>query len=388
MTDIKEYIKETSKLLSEKENKYFHVMNAKSGVLYITAEPGVAKSAIARSIAKKLNYQYFDIRLSMLDETDTGLFPTLLERDFTNEDGETKKVKVLSHVVPEWAYESNMKPTIIHFEELNRAPLAVRNAALQILLERGIGVHFKFNDNVLMMASGNLGEADGTDVEEFDMALNNRLIHVSHSLNVDEWIEGFAKENIHPVIVNFLKSNPEHFIKRSDDDNHKAYATPRSWTFLSDYVQTKYGKNASIKDFISDVRALGTSYIGPSNQRFVRFLDESMKFGIQDLLDRYDNIKKDLEGFNRDKKSELLSQLKELKICKLKDNQIENVKKFILTISEDEAVAYLLKVLDDEFQLNDESQENTVAEIFLKDKRFRHFHQAILKHCDDNEDDV
>lgn len=387
MIPIKEYVKDSFHLLSEKERKYFDIMNAKSGVLYITAEPGVAKSAIAKSIAKKLDFQYFDIRLSMLDETDTGLFPTLLERDFTDENGETKKVKVLSHVVPEWAFESNQKPSIIHFEELNRAPLAVRNAALQILLERGIGVHFKFNSNVLMMASGNLGEADGTDVEEFDMALNNRLIHVSHSLNIEEWIEGFAKENVHPVIVNFLKANPEHFIKRSDDDNHKAYATPRSWTFLSDYILTKYGKEASIKDFISDIRGLGTSFIGPSNQRFVRFLDESMKFGIQDLLDRFDSIKKDLDGFNRDKKSELLSQLKELKICKLKDNQIENVKKFILTISEDEAVAYLLKVLDDEFQLNDESAENSIAEIFLKDKRFKHFHQAILKHCDDSDED-
>jgi hypothetical protein len=385
--NLLEYVKEAITMLTEKEVKYFHIMNAKSGVLYITAEPGVAKSAIARSIAKKLNFRYFDIRLSMLDETDTGLFPTLLEKEVTDEDGQQRVVKVLSHVVPEWAYEANQKPSIIHFEELNRAPLAVRNAALQILLERSIGVHFKFNDNVLMMASGNLGEADGTDVEEFDMALNNRLIHVSHSLNIEEWIEGFAKDNVHPVIVNFLKANPEHFIKRSDDEHHKAYATPRSWTFLSDYITSKYGKNASIKDFISDVRALGTSYIGPSNQRFVRFLDESMKFGIQDLLDRYDSIKKDLETFNRDKKSELLSQLKELQVSKMKDHQIENVKKFILTISEDEAIAYLLKVLDDEYQMNDDSEDNKAAEIFLKDKRFKHFHAAILKHCEDSDEE-
>jgi hypothetical protein len=36
------------------------------------------------------------------------------------------------------------------------------------LLEREIGTAFKFNDNVLMMSSGNLGDEDGTDVEEFD----------------------------------------------------------------------------------------------------------------------------------------------------------------------------------------------------------------------------
>lgn len=380
--NLTEYVKDKMGLLTDKEKKYFHIMKPKSGVLYITAEPGVAKSAIARSIAKKLDLQYFDIRLSMLDETDTGLFPTLLEK--TLEDG--KVVKVLSHVVPEWAFESNQKPSLIHFEELNRAPLAVRNAALQILLERCIGVHFKFNESVLMMASGNLGEADGTDVEEFDMALNNRLIHMSHSLNVNEWIDSYAKENVHPVVVNFLKSSPEHFIKRSDDDKIRAYATPRSWTFLSDYIIERFGKDASIKDFISDIRAVGHSYIGASNQRFVRYLDESLKFGIQDLLDRFDEIKKDLNTFNRDKKSELLSSLKELKVSDLKAHQLENVKQFILTVSEDEAIGYLLKVLDDEYQQNDDSDENQAAEIFLKDKRFKKFHTAVAKHLEDSED--
>ena len=32
------------------------------------------------------------------------------------------------------AFKSNLKPTLIHFEELNRASQHVRNAALQILL--------------------------------------------------------------------------------------------------------------------------------------------------------------------------------------------------------------------------------------------------------------
>jgi hypothetical protein len=36
------------------------------------------------------------------------------------------------------------------------------------------------------MMSGNLGDEDGTDVEEFDSALNNRLIHINHTLDVQE----------------------------------------------------------------------------------------------------------------------------------------------------------------------------------------------------------
>ena len=184
------------------------MMWSKYGVLYITAKPGVAKSAIARSIADKMEFRYMDLRLSMVDETDVGLFPNV---------GEFEGVKVLDHIVPRWAIEANKQPTIIHFEELNRASQAVRNAALQILLERQIGIDFSFNDHVLLMASGNLGDEDFTDVEEFDAALNNRLIHFNHTLDTNEWIDNFAQEHVHSLIVSYIRANPEQLYKYNSD---------------------------------------------------------------------------------------------------------------------------------------------------------------------------
>ena len=137
--------------LTEKERKYFAMMWAKYGVLFISSKPGVAKSAIGRSIAEKMGFAYLDMRLSMSDESDFK-YPYLEDGVF-----EGKAIKVSGYAVPKWAYEANQRPTLIHFEELNRAPQFVRNAALQILLEREIG-EFKFNNNVIMMASGNLGD--------------------------------------------------------------------------------------------------------------------------------------------------------------------------------------------------------------------------------------
>ena len=59
--------------LTLKERKYMAIMWAKYGVLNITSKPGIAKSAIGRSIADKMGFRYMDIRLSMVDETDVGL---------------------------------------------------------------------------------------------------------------------------------------------------------------------------------------------------------------------------------------------------------------------------------------------------------------------------
>lgn len=378
--------------LTERQKKYFRIMRAQSGVLFITAEPGVAKSAIMKKIASKLGMKYFDIRLSMIDEIDVGLFPYRndMEIDYNDGSKETvrKVISVMSYAIPEWAVRANQEPTIIHFEELNRAPLAVRNAALQILLERAIGTSFKFNENVFMVSSGNLGDADGTDVEEFDRALNNRLIHVSHTLTLPEWISDFADEHVHPVVVSFLKNNEEHFLHSFDERRSKesaAYATPRSWTFLSDYIISNYGMESSIRDWVGDMRELSSSYVGVgASQRFIRFLDESLRFGVQDILDRYDEIKSQLEQATRDKKSELLNGLKGMDMNKLTQRQKNNVKNFILILSEDEAVSFILKLLDNDYKyMKSNTDDNDLLEQFLSDERFEKFYDAILKHVPD-----
>ena len=393
--------------LSDREKKYFKMMNAKSGVLYITSAPGYAKSAIMRTIANKMGCQYFDIRLSMVDETDVGLFPTIGEEVINGENQ-----KMLSHVAPKWAYMANERPTIIHFEELNRSTLAVRNAALQMLLEREIGAFFKFNENVMMCASGNLGEEDGTDVEEFDQALNNRLIHMEHTLPFPEWVEQYASENVIPVVVQFLKTHTEHYYKKPDERNkrNKAYATPRSWTFLSDYIFNNYGewvektdpagkviidentkepimikKFPGIRTFINDIKEIGHAYIGASNAGFMRYCEDTLKITLDDVLNRFDEIENDVKNFNRDKKSELLANMKERKVSQLKPKQTENLIRFLGTISDDEIVGYLLHVLDIEYTLSEDTKDNKAAEKFLADKRFNKFRDAIMKHVDDDE---
>lgn len=322
--------------LTERERLYYQVIKAKSGVLFITAKPGVAKSAIARSIADKMDMAYEDVRLSMSDETDFK-FPHITTID---------DVKVSDYAVPRWAFEANKRPTILHFEELNRAPQFVRNAALQILLERQIG-NFKFNDNVFMMASGNLGDEDGTDVEEFDSALNNRLIHYPHTLSYQEWIDNFAQEKVHPSIVSFINAYPD-YLYQDAGENTKAYATPRSWTFLSDFIIESIGKKSNSQEVRSLIQGIAFSYIGNTSNKFLKYLEEQSTLNINDIIDNFDGVKKTLEKFQRDKKSELIQSLKEMDIKEFKKVQVENTVKFLKTVQEDELTAYLLHIIDTE----------------------------------------
>jgi hypothetical protein len=259
-------------------------------------------------------------------------------------DVDGKKVKCLDFVVPRWAIEANKQPTIIHFEELNRASQQVRNAALQILLERQIGTDFKFNDNVLMMSSGNLGDEDGTDVEEFDSALNNRLVHIDHTLDFNDWVNDFAKENVHPMLVSYLTAHPEHMYKASD--NAKGYATPRSWTMMSEFIVANYGMDSSPREFLPLLREVAAGYVGNSAMKFLQYCEDMMNVSIWDVLNNYDKVKNDLKKYNRDKNSELIQTLKEIDINTLTNAQIDNCVKFLKNVGDDEKTAYLLFILD------------------------------------------
>lgn len=321
--------------LTEREKLYFMMMYPKSGVLYLKSEPGIAKSAIAKSIADKMGFKYKDIRLSLVDETDVGLYPSLTV------DGDTK---VLDYVVPRWALEANKYPTVIHFEELNRSSLQVRNAALQILLDRKIGSDFEFNSDVLMIASGNLGESDSTDVEEFDSALNNRLIHFEHSLTFPEWKRDFGAANIHSIIISFLKNYPQCMYQYSE--NCDAYATPRSWTFLSDFIVTNFGEDSSPSSFLETLMRVGYSYIGNTAEKFIKYCQNMSTLKIEDIIENFDNFKSEIINYNRDKVSELLMSLKSINLYELKSSEVANVIKFLDVLSKDELTSYLIFVLD------------------------------------------
>jgi hypothetical protein len=321
--------------LSPRQERYWSLMTTLKGFLFVKGKPGIGKTAIFRHLAMHKGLNYIDLRLSMCDECDLGR-PV---------EDEYKGQKCQDTVVPKWALKANEQPTLICFDELNRAKKEVRDSALQILLEREIGTEFRFNDEVYIVALGNLGEEDGTDVEEFDSALNNRAIHDLLELTVPEWVDNYAGEHVHPLIVQHVTNNPEEFYKNPEGDT-PAFASPRSWDHLSAYLIQQVGMDATAKDVLPLVEDVGHMFVGPMYSRLVRYLKEVQVVTADDVLNNFAKAKKHIEELNRDIKNEILANLKEYKINDLSSGQYKNLIKFLHLISEDECVSYLLHVLD------------------------------------------
>lgn len=349
--------------LSETEKKFFSMVRPRSGVVILFSRPGEAKSAITRSIANKLDIQYIEIRLSQVDETDIGLFPKININNKNNDEDQ----EFVKFVPPEWAIMANSRPTFIHFEELNRASLTVRNAALQILNERTIGYKFFFNENVYMIASGNLGDKDGTIVEEMDSALNNRLIHVKHELKFNDWLENFAEGRIHQTIINFLSVHTQYFYKTNDANDEAAYATPRTWTFLSDFIVTNFGYDSTIEQFIDSMSKISQCYIGSSSHPFIKYLRDTAAINIKHVMEDYNRVADKIEG-NRSKQSEILQEIRSMNIfLDCNEKQIKNIFQFLHKVDKDPYTAFVLELMKKDLEPFEKTQNYQLFKKEFKD---------------------
>ena len=311
--------------LTKIEKKFFDIMFAKAGTLYVKGRAGEGKSAIMKSIAVKLGWNYIDLRLSQCDELSVGLFPALEERKAD------EKYRNFTFAVPKWAIEANERPTIINFEELNRSTQAVMNAVLGILNERAIGEFFTFNESVLMCSTGNMGEEDGTVVNEMDAALKNRLITFKHSLTLPDWIDGYANDNVAELIVTYLRNKTSEFYKLPVNKVHEldAFASPRSWSNLSKFAETMLGDQIDNPTALRNVvMEYGSMYLGTSSAAFANYLEEIGIISYRDVLDNYKKVKPQVKKLTRPQLTEMINEIERLDLNELKVHNLIYFLKF------------------------------------------------------------
>lgn len=194
--------------------------------------PGVGKSDVVRQVAKQRGIEMIDLRLSQLDPVDLRGVPSVANGvtawnrpDFLPTDGEG----------------------ILFLDEINSAAQATAAAAYQLVLDRALGDYI-LPDGWSIVAAGNRA-SDKAIVNQMSTALKNRFTHIQYEVNNDDWCEWALKNDIDVAVLGFIRFRPmllNEFEQRSDTKaerervqhlkNATAFATPRSWHFLSKVV--------------------------------------------------------------------------------------------------------------------------------------------------------
>lgn len=277
---------------------------------FIHSRPGVGKSSIIQQLAEKRNIAFIDLRLSQLESADVRGIPVPdlslgSSRWLPPETIPFEAFKDLS--VPGDKKGRKFKDGgLLHLDEFNRARFDVLQSGFQLVLDRRVGLH-KLLDNWFIVCSGNLGEADKTEVTEItDSALNNRFIHffVDDAGLFDCWMEWAENEGkVHRDVIGFLKTKPSNLYTELKE-NEVVFCTPRSWDKFSQLLlQNQETDPAQI------TKIVGTHLIGAAAVGFLDYLKEKSRIKPEDVLMRYSKFAKEIKNLPRDRKYSLSTEI-------------------------------------------------------------------------------
>jgi len=240
---------------------------------FIQGVPGIGKSDIIRQIKEELGFdEIIDLRMSQHDDTDIKGIPQR-----TNGTFEWIPPSFIP-VIDNHKFEG--KTGILFFDEINRATQEVLQSIFEVVHDYKVGGK-PLHTGWFVVAAGNLGYEDGTEVTELDAALLNRFLTfrvTEDDISLKNWITHFADKNeVNPLIINFLQQEPRFlYYKKSNE----GLITPRSWDKFS-RILNFYPRDKAM-DIIS---TLGPGIIYNAVSPFLKFVEETNKKpSIEDLL--------------------------------------------------------------------------------------------------------
>ena len=192
--------------------------------LFLWGPPGIGKSELVEGIANELGGLMIDLRLGQMEPTDIRGIP------FYNKDiGKMDWAPPVE--LPDEEMAKDYPIVILFLDELNSAAPSVQSAAYQLILNRRIG-KYKLPDNVVMVAAGNR-ESDKGVTYRMPTPLANRFIHQEMKVDFASWQEWAVNNRIHKDVVGYLSFAKQDLYDFDAKSASRAFATPRSWTFVS-----------------------------------------------------------------------------------------------------------------------------------------------------------
>lgn len=213
-----------------------HLIDANQPVM-LHGSPGVGKSDVVRQVAKQRGIDLIDLRLSQLDPVDLRGVPSV----------DPKKKQTTWNTPSFLPTDGN---GILFLDEINSAAQATQAAAYQLVLDRKLG-DYVLPPGWAIIAAGNRS-TDRAIVNQMSTALKNRFTHINYEVNLDDWCDWALRNDIAVEVLGFIRFRPmllNEFEQRNESKEEKervqrlkdaqAFATPRSWEFLSKVVQQK-----------------------------------------------------------------------------------------------------------------------------------------------------
>jgi hypothetical protein len=228
--------------------------------VFLWGPPGIGKSDVVSEIAEELGGLMIDLRMAQMEPTDIRGIP------YFNKD--INKMDWAPPVdLPDEEMAKDYPIVVLFLDEMNSAPPAVQAAGYQLILNRRVG-KYRLPDNVVIVAAGNRDSDKGVTYR-MPMPLANRFLHLEMRADFTSWQTWAVNKGIHKDVVGYLSFAKQDLNEFDSKSSSRAFATPRSWCFVSDLLNDDDDTDAdTILNLISGAVGDGLAIKFAAHRRF------------------------------------------------------------------------------------------------------------------------
>ena len=210
--------------------------------VFMWGPPGIGKSELVADLTAELGGHMIDLRLGQMEPTDIRGIP------FFNKNNE--KMDWAPPIdLPDQEMASQYPIVVLFLDEMNSAAPAVQAAGYQLILNRRVG-KYVLPDNVVIVAAGNR-ESDKGVTYRMPSPLANRFVHLEIRPDHTSWEQWAVNHKIHKDVVGYVGFAKQDLFDFDSKSPSRSFATPRSWTFVSQFLYDEDASDAEITDLVA-----------------------------------------------------------------------------------------------------------------------------------------
>jgi len=206
--------------------------------LFLWGAPGIGKSDIVKQIGEEQGREVIDVRLSLWEPTDIKGIPYYNSVENT-----------MTWAPPAELPTDPESTAILFLDELNSAAPATQAAAFQLVLNRRVGT-YKLPKGVSIVAAGNR-ETDKGVTYRMPSPLANRFVHLELRTDFEDWHQWAVNNRIHEQVVGYIGFAKGDLYDFDPKSASKSFATPRSWSFVSELLEDDDLPEGTLTDLVS-----------------------------------------------------------------------------------------------------------------------------------------
>ena len=206
--------------------------------VFMWGPPGIGKSDIIKQLGDEQAREVIDVRLSLWEPTDIKGIPYYNSNENT-----------MTWAPPAELPTNPDSTAILFLDELNSAAPATQAAAFQLVLNRRVGTYV-LPKGVAIVAAGNR-ETDKGVTYRMPAPLANRFLHLELRTDYEDWQEWAVKNRLHEQVVGYLGFAKQDLYDFDPKSASRAFATPRSWSFVSELLEDDDVSDNTLTDLIA-----------------------------------------------------------------------------------------------------------------------------------------